>query len=72
LGASGDRGRREHVGDCEFVYHTGNIAFLPGRDDRTLSTLTEEIQPAFIDVGLMTNRVSLQSAGWDYNQLALA
>jgi ABC-type nitrate/sulfonate/bicarbonate transport system substrate-binding protein/outer membrane protein OmpA-like peptidoglycan-associated protein len=59
------------LGDCEFSYHTGNVAFFTGvGTTRTLSTLTEEIQPAFIDMGLMTSRVSLQSAGWDYNQLA--
>jgi hypothetical protein len=59
------------LGDCEFVFHTGNVAFFTGVGTaRTLSTLTEEIQPAFIDMGLMTSRISLQSAGWDYNQLA--
>src|SRR5215510_4779103 len=60
------------LGDCEFVFHAGNVAFFTGvGTTRTLSTLTEEIQPAFIDMGLMTSRVSLQSAGWDYNQLAV-
>jgi ABC-type nitrate/sulfonate/bicarbonate transport system substrate-binding protein/outer membrane protein OmpA-like peptidoglycan-associated protein len=59
------------LGDCEFVFHTGNVAFFTGvGTTRTLSTLTEEIQPAFIEMGLMTRRVSLPSAGWDYNQLA--
>jgi ABC-type nitrate/sulfonate/bicarbonate transport system substrate-binding protein/outer membrane protein OmpA-like peptidoglycan-associated protein len=59
------------LGDCEFVFHTGNVAFFTGvGTTRTLSTLTEEIQPAFIEMGLMTQRVSLPSAGWDYNQLA--
>ncbi len=59
------------LGDCEFVFHTGNVAFFTGvGTTRTLTTLTEEIQPAFIEMGLMTRRVSLQSAGWDYNQLA--
>ena len=59
------------LGDCEFVFHTGNVAFFTGvGTTRTVTTLTEEIQPAFIDMGLMTKRVSLQSAGWDYNQLA--
>ena len=58
------------LGDCEFVFHTGNVAFFTGLGTtRTLTTLTEEIQPAFIDMGLMTRRVALQSAGWDYNQL---
>ncbi|HSF32541.1 MAG TPA: ABC transporter substrate-binding protein [Candidatus Tectomicrobia bacterium] len=59
------------LGDCEFVFHTGNVAFFTGvGTTRTLTTLTEEIQPAFIDMGLMTKRVDLQSAGWDYNRLA--
>jgi ABC-type nitrate/sulfonate/bicarbonate transport system substrate-binding protein/outer membrane protein OmpA-like peptidoglycan-associated protein len=59
------------LGDCEFVFHAGNVAFFTGvGTTRTLATLTQEIQPAFIDMGLMTNRVSLPSAGWDYNQLA--
>src|SRR5262245_36660897 len=59
------------LGDCEFVFHAGNVAFFTGvGTTRTLTTLTEEIQPAFIDMGLMSARVPLQSAGWDYNQLA--
>src|SRR5712691_8098069 len=59
------------LGDCEFVFHTGNVAFFTGvGTTRTLTTLTEEIQTAFIDIGLITKRVDLQSAGWDYNQLA--
>jgi outer membrane protein OmpA-like peptidoglycan-associated protein len=58
------------LGDCEFVFHAGNVAFFTGvGTTRTLTTLTEEIQPAFIEMGLMTKRVALQSAGWDYNQL---
>src|SRR5215475_8595458 len=59
------------LGDCEFVFHSGNVAFFTGvGTTRTLTTLTEEIQTAFIYMVLMTKRVSLQSAGWDYNQLA--
>jgi outer membrane protein OmpA-like peptidoglycan-associated protein len=58
------------LGDCEFVFHAGNVAFFTGiGTTRTLTTLTEEIQPAFIEMGLITKRVALQSAGWDYNQL---
>ncbi len=59
------------LGDCEFVFHTGNVAFFTGvGTTRTFTTLTEEIQPAFIEMGLMTKRVAPQSPGWDYNQLA--
>lgn len=58
------------LGDCEFVFHTGNVAFFTGvGTTRTLTTLAEEIQPAFIEMGLMTRRVALPPAGWDYNQL---
>lgn len=58
------------LGDCEFVFHAGNVAFFTGvGTTRTLTTLTEEIQPAFIDMGLMARRVALPPAGWDYNQL---
>ena len=61
------------LGDCEFVFHAGNVAFFTGvGTTRTLTTLTEEIQPAFIDMGLLSKRVALQSAGWDYNQLTAA
>jgi ABC-type nitrate/sulfonate/bicarbonate transport system substrate-binding protein/outer membrane protein OmpA-like peptidoglycan-associated protein len=59
------------LGDCEFVYHAGNVAFFTGvGTTRTLATLTQEIQPAFVEMGLMTRPISLQSAGWDYTQLA--
>lgn len=59
------------LGDCEFVFHAGNVAFFTGvGTTRTLTTLTEEIQPAFVDMGLMAKRFPLQGAGWDYNQLA--
>jgi outer membrane protein OmpA-like peptidoglycan-associated protein len=59
------------LGDCEFVFHAGNVAFFTGvGTTRTLVTLTEEIQPAFIDMGLMSKRLPLLSADWDYQQLA--
>jgi outer membrane protein OmpA-like peptidoglycan-associated protein len=59
------------LGDCEFVFHAGNVAFFTGvGTTRTLATLTAEIQPAFIDMGLMSKRLPLSSADWDYQQLA--
>src|SRR5215471_19597720 len=72
LGASQATGDVEGMlGDCEFVFHAGNVAFFTGvGTTRTLTTLTEEIQPAFIAMGLLTKRTALLSAGWDYNQLA--
>jgi outer membrane protein OmpA-like peptidoglycan-associated protein len=60
------------LGDCEFVYHSGNVAFFTSMGTtRTLTTLTEEIQPAFIEMGLLTKRTALPSANWDYRQLAM-
>lgn len=59
------------LGDCEFVGYSGNIAFFTGKGTtRTLKTLTTEIQKSFIQMGLMTKRVPLASAGWDYIALA--
>ena len=58
------------LGDCEFVGHSGNVAFFTGRGTtRNLKTLTGEIQKSFLEMGLMTRKVSLASANWDYAAL---
>lgn len=59
------------LGDCEFVGYGGNVAFFTGRGTtRTFKTLIDEIQKSFIRIGLMTKRVPVASAGWDYAALA--
>ena len=59
------------LGDCEFVGYSGNIAFFTGKGTtRNLKTLTGEIQKSFLEMGLMTGKVSLASANWDYAALA--
>ena len=59
------------LGDCKFVGYSGNVAFFTGRGTtRNLKTLTDEIQRSFLGIGLMTEKVSLTSANWDYAALA--
>ncbi|NQU06343.1 MAG: nitrate ABC transporter substrate-binding protein [Calditrichaeota bacterium] len=59
------------LGDCEYVGYSGNIAFFTGKGTtRSLKTLTSEIQKSFIQMGLMTGKVTLASANWDYGALA--
>lgn len=59
------------LADCEFVGYNGNIQFFTGKGTtRDLKTLNSEIQSAFQDLGLMSSRVALPDAGWDYAKLA--
>jgi ABC-type nitrate/sulfonate/bicarbonate transport system substrate-binding protein/outer membrane protein OmpA-like peptidoglycan-associated protein len=59
------------LGDCEYVGYSGNIAFFTGKGTtRTLGTLTKEIQSSFISLGLISQRVPLHNADWDYTSLA--
>jgi outer membrane protein OmpA-like peptidoglycan-associated protein len=59
------------LGDCEYVGYAGNIAFFTGKGTtRTLETLTNEIQGSFSGLGLISQRVPLHNAGWDYATLA--
>lgn len=59
------------LGDCEFVGHPGNVAFFTGLGTtRSLATLTTEIQAAFQSMGLMSGKVPLRPAEWDYEALA--
>ncbi len=59
------------LGDCQFVGYDGNLAFFTGRGTtRTMANLTREIQPSFIKMGIMTARVSLKDADWDYGRLS--
>jgi outer membrane protein OmpA-like peptidoglycan-associated protein/ABC-type nitrate/sulfonate/bicarbonate transport system substrate-binding protein len=58
------------LGDCEFAGHAGNVGFFTGQGTtRTLATLTEEIQTAFTQMGLIKQRVALKPAGWNYAAL---
>lgn len=55
------------LGDCEFVGFAGNQQFFTGQGTtRTLTTLDDEIQTAFAQMGLVKTRVALSAANWDY------
>ncbi len=59
------------LGDCQFVGYDGNVQFFTGKGTtRTLSRLTQEIQGSFLNMGLMTGKVTLRSADWNYASLA--
>lgn len=58
------------LADCEFAGQAGNISFFTGQGTtRTLQTLTDEVQTAFLEMGLIKRRVALQPPGWDYASL---
>ncbi len=56
--------------DCEYVGYRGNVMFFGDpKYPRNLDKLTGEIQDAFVAVGLLSARVSLDHAKWDYQRL---
>lgn len=59
------------IADCKLVGFDGNVAFFTGKGTtRNFENLTAEAQNAFIGMGLMSSRVKLYSANWDYSQLS--
>jgi len=59
------------LGDCTYDGYNGNVAFFTGKGTtRNFDNLTREIQMSFIEMGLMTKRVELRQASWDYASLA--
>jgi outer membrane protein OmpA-like peptidoglycan-associated protein len=55
-------------GGCEFVGHTGNVAFFVGQGTtRNQKTIDAEIQKAFLTMGVLTSPTNILSANWDYN-----
>jgi ABC-type nitrate/sulfonate/bicarbonate transport system substrate-binding protein/outer membrane protein OmpA-like peptidoglycan-associated protein len=59
------------LGDCEFVGYPGNVAFFTGRGTlRNFDRLTTEIQSSLRGLGLLTGKVPLNHANWDYAKLA--
>jgi len=58
--------------DAQFVQTAGNVAFFTDpRNPRRMEQLNNEIQPAFIGLGLLAARVPLEAAKWDYARLGL-
>lgn len=59
------------LADAEWVGFNGNVAFFTGQGTtRNLTSLTGEIQSAFIDLGIMGKKTALRGADWDYTKLA--
>jgi ABC-type nitrate/sulfonate/bicarbonate transport system substrate-binding protein/outer membrane protein OmpA-like peptidoglycan-associated protein len=59
------------LGDCEWVGYKGNVAFFTGAGTiRSFSVLKDEIQPSFMELGIMKGKAPLEVAHWDYNKLA--
>lgn len=57
--------------DCKFVGHSGNVAFFTGKGTlRNFKVLTDEIQVFFLQMEILTSRIPLTAAQWDYNALA--
>ena len=58
------------LGDCEFVGYRGNVAFFGDPNNtRNFEILTTEIQTSFIPIGILSKRIALAHAKWDYNAL---
>jgi outer membrane protein OmpA-like peptidoglycan-associated protein len=57
-------------GDCQYVGFKGNVKFFGDENwPRHFNRLTEEIQSAFVTIGLLSKKLPLDHAKWDYNQL---
>lgn len=55
--------------DCEYVGYPGNVKFFGDPNyPRNMATLTTQIQDAFIKIGLLSKRVSIDHARFDYNE----
>ena len=56
-------------GDCEFVGWQGNVDFFANPAvARSMENLVKEIQPPFMELGLLSSSVALTKAGWNYDQ----
>lgn len=56
--------------DCEYVGFKGNIKFFADKNyPRNMNNLTDQIQSAFVKIGLIGKKVAIKSATLDYNSL---
>jgi outer membrane protein OmpA-like peptidoglycan-associated protein/ABC-type nitrate/sulfonate/bicarbonate transport system substrate-binding protein len=59
------------LGDCTYDGYDGNVSFFTGKGTtRNFDNLTNEIQTSFLQMGLITKKVSLIQANWNYESLA--
>ncbi len=55
-------------GDCEYVGFRGNVRFFGDKNwPRNMDRLTEEIQTAFMTIGLLSRQTALDHAEWNYD-----
>ncbi|WP_321493446.1 ABC transporter substrate-binding protein [uncultured Desulfobacter sp.] len=55
--------------DCEYAGYPGNVKFFGDPNyPRNMATLTTQIQDAFVNIGLLSKRVSIDHARFDYNE----
>jgi outer membrane protein OmpA-like peptidoglycan-associated protein len=56
--------------DCEYVGFSGNVKFFGDPNyPRNMTNLTAQIQDAFLKIGLLSKKVSIDHARFDYNTL---
>ncbi len=56
--------------DCEFVGYRGNVEFYGNPNNRrNFEALNEDTQSAFVALGLLSKKVTLAHAEWDYDRL---
>jgi outer membrane protein OmpA-like peptidoglycan-associated protein len=56
--------------DCEFVGYTGNVKFFASPNEpRRFESMSSDVQVAFIPLGLLTAKVPMMMAGFDYEAL---
>ena len=59
------------LGDCTYDGYDGNLSFFTGKGTtRNFDNLTNEIQTSFLQMGLITKKISLSQANWNYESLA--
>ncbi|MCI5211323.1 MAG: nitrate ABC transporter substrate-binding protein, partial [Candidatus Electrothrix sp. ATG2] len=55
-------------GDCEYVGFQGNVKFFTDRNwPRSMHRLSEEVQAAFMTGGLLSRKIPIHAAKWEYN-----
>ena len=56
-------------GDCRYAGWKGNVRFFGDKNNpRNFERTTADIQKGFIALGVMSGRISLDHAKWDYNR----
>lgn len=59
--------------DAEYAHYNGNVAFFEDpKNPRNFDHLNQEIQASFKKIGLVSGRVKLKQAHWDYTSLLKA